>query len=361
MMASKRPLFGGRLHADPEDRTAPGGRDPANQSDPREAGAQRGATYPGDPNLEVDLLGDDGGRQRGGWRSNTAIVTALAVFVGVLWYAYDWGMGQLQTVRLPVIVADTTPIKSRPESPGGIEVPNRDVAVLNDVVPDPEKPQAERLLPPPEAPQMAPTGAPQAEAPQVEPVTKVEELLGPPLQTAAGPPSQMPVAEEAPLPAAPPAGPPAVPQVGPQVAAASPPEAAPERVLPEPVLPEPRAETLLAPEPPAPPRAPVAAPSAPAREPAPQVAALPGAKTGGFVVQLAALRAKDGARPAWARLQKAHPALLGQRELAIQKVDLGDRGIFYRVQAGFFADRAGARGLCTALKARGQDCLVVKR
>ncbi len=349
MMATSRHLFGGRLHADPEDRAAPGDHEPANQSEPWEAGAQRGATHAGDANLEVDLLDDDGGQQRGGWRSSTAIVAALAVFAGLLWYAYDWGMGQLETVRLPVIVADTTPIKSRPESPGGIEVPDQDVAVLNDVVPDTEVPQAERLLPPPEAPQMAQTGPPQAAAPQVAPVTKIEELLGPPLQTAAGPPGEMPAAEEAPPPAAP------------QIAAARQPEAAPK-----PVLPEPKAATLRAPEPPAAPPgapavAPAVAPSAASRESAPRVAALPDAKTGNFVVQLAALRAKDGARPAWARLQNAHPALLGQRELAIQKVDLGDRGIFYRIRAGFFADRAGARGLCNALKARGQDCLVVKR
>jgi cell division septation protein DedD len=107
--------------------------------------------------------------------------------------------------------------------------------------------------------------------------------------------------------------------------------------------------------------APIAAPSGTTSEPASRVAALPDAKTGGFVVQLAALRAKDRARPAWLRLQKLHPTLLSDRELTIQQVDLGDRGIFFRVQAGFFAARAGARDLCNALKARGQDCLVVKR
>jgi hypothetical protein len=79
------------------------------------------------------------------------------------------------------------------------------------------------------------------------------------------------------------------------------------------------------------------------------------------VVQLAALRARNSAPPAWARLQKAHPMLLGDKELAVQEVDLGERGIFYRVQAGFFPDRAGASALCQALKARQQDCLVVKR
>ncbi len=357
MMASKRPLFGGRRHGNPEDRAPLDGRAPANQSDPREAGAQRGAIYPGDPSLDIDLL-DDGGRRTGGWRSGIAIVAGLAVFVGVLWYAYDWGVGQLATTRLPLIVADVTPIKSRPESPGGIEVLNQDVAVLNDVAPDPEKPQAERLLPPPEVPQPPQAAAPQVETPQATAVAEVEKLLGPPLDTAAGPPrKKIPATEQA--------EPPVVPLAPPQVTTTSQPEA-----VPEPGPPEPEAETLVAPElpvalavtPSAPPSAP---PSAATSEPAPQVAAqvaaLPDAKTGGFVVQLAALRAKDGARPAWARLKKAHPALLGDRELTIQRVDLGDRGIFFRVQAGFFAERAGARDLCNALKARGQDCLVVKR
>ncbi len=60
------------------------------------------------------------------------------------------------------------------------------------------------------------------------------------------------------------------------------------------------------------------------------VAALPPATApaGPYVVQLAALKPQDGARPAWGRLQKAHTALLSERELAIQEIDLGARGIF---------------------------------
>ncbi len=337
MMTFRQRLSGRKLRADPEDRAAPGGREPIDPSEPREAGAQRGASHPGDPNIEVGPPG--GGRRAGGWRSSIAIVALLSVFAGGLWYAYDWAMTQLGTTRLPLIVADTTPIKSRPDDPGGIEVLNQDVTVLNDIAPDLDKPQAERLLPPPEAPR-----AVQPEEPRVTAAAKVEELLGPPLETAAGPPGKMPAAEEA----APEPLPPAVPPAVPQLAAA-----------PEPVLPEPKTETLLAPEPPPAPS--VAPPEAVPPEAAPQAAALPDATKGDFLVQLAALRAKDGARPAWARLQKAHPALLGDRELAIQRADLGDRGIFYRIQAGYFADRIGARSLCNALKARGQDCLVVKR
>lgn len=353
-MASKQTLIGGGpgggqgggLRAGPDDRTAPGASDAANQGYRDETGAQRGAFHPGDPGVDIDLLDDHARQGRRGMRSGIAIVAGLAVFVGILWFAYDWGMGQLEIVGLPVIVADNTPIKVRPADPGGIEVPNQNVAVLNDPVPDPQQPQSERLLPPPETPQ-----PPQAAEPQTDAIAKVEELLGPPLETAAGPDTKMPTAENAQPPAA--TGPPVVPQV----AAALP------EVTPEPVLPEPPAEVVQSAPEPAEASA-AAAPQVPAQVPtqAPaQVAALPAAQAGDYVVQLAALKAQASARPAWTRLQKAHPVLLGDRELAIQRVDLGDRGIFYRVRAGFFADRAGALALCNALKTRGQDCLVAKR
>ena len=171
-----------------------------------------------------------------------AIVAALAVFAGVLWYGYNWGIEQLATTRLPVIVADTTPLKSRPESPGGIEVLNQDVAVLNDSAPGPGTPQAERLLPPPEAPQIA-----QTEAPQGLSLAEMENLLGPPLETAAGPIENLVTTEQTQTPAAPEIAEPeiAVPEIAaPQVAAASLPEAAAESVLPEP-----QAEAPPVPEP----------------------------------------------------------------------------------------------------------------
>ena len=254
-------------------------------------------------------------------------LVALVGLGGIAWYAYDWGISQFDTTRLPVILADSEPIKSRPESPGGLEVPNQNVAVLNDLAPDPETPQVERLLPPPETPKPPQTEIAEAEA---------ENIAGPPLETASGPADET---QESALPPPPP---------------------------PEPLTAEPLASgTLLAPQiadAALEPKVEAELVEAPPT-PAPQVAALPpaSAPAGAFVVQLAALKVKDSARPAWARLQKAHPALLGERVLAIQEVDLGERGVFYRVQAGFFAERAEALDLCNSLKARGQDCLVVKR
>ena len=254
-----------------------------------------------------------------------AAVLALAVFTGVVWYAYDWGVNQVGTARLPVILSDPGPIKFRPESPGGLEVPNQNTLVLNEVTPDPDRPQVERLLPPPETPKPLETAEPDlAELPAGT------EALPPAAQPAAAPATRVPL----PLPALP-----------------KEPEAAPKAAIqPPPATPVPAQQPKEA-------SAGTPAPTAAASNP--QSAAL--APSGAYVVQLAALKARDGTRPAWTRLQKAHPKLLGDREFTIQTVNLGGRGTFYRIQAGFFPDRASANNLCRALKARRQDCLVIQR
>jgi len=265
-----------------------------------------------------------------------ALIT-LVGFAGVIWYAYDWGLGQVETGRLPVILAEPEPIKSRPESPGGLDVPHQDKLVLNEVVPDPEKPQVERLLPPPETPR-----------PPIAPSAVEVEIAVPPIETAAGPPDGSTRS----------AVPPPPPPVPERVAGDTPPEPAlePPQIAAQLATPELATPELAAPKP-APPKP--APPKPAAAKPAVQTAAR--TPSGAYVVQVAALRVRDGARSAWARLQRAHPGLLGDKQLTVKKVDLGARGIFYRVRAGFFADRAGASALCRALKARQQDCLVAKR
>ena len=41
----------------------------------------------------------------------------------------------------------------------------------------------------------------------------------------------------------------------------------------------------------------------------------------------------------------------------IERADLGERGIFYRLRIGPFASADEARTYCEGLKTRGQDCL----
>ena len=77
-----------------------------------------------------------------------------------------------------------------------------------------------------------------------------------------------------------------------------------------------------------------------------------------YMVQLAASRSRALARGVYARLQTEYDTLLGRRDPFILRVDLGDRGIFYRVNVAGFATKAAADSFCADLKKRGQDCLV---
>ncbi len=102
-----------------------------------------------------------------------------------------------------------------------------------------------------------------------------------------------------------------------------------------------------------------AAPVAPAAT-ATTPAAAPAAG-GAFVVQLMAVREEAAAKPAYEALQAKHRALLGGHALDVERADLGDKGIFYRVRAAGFDSKAAATTACGKLKAAGQDCLVRAR
>ncbi len=107
------------------------------------------------------------------------------------------------------------------------------------------------------------------------------------------------------------------------------------------------------------PEAPLAAPAPGARPeltPAPVFAA-----NGPYVAQIAALRAQAGTEQAFARLASRAPELFAQAQIDVQRADLGQRGIYYRVRAGYFADLDNASRFCDRIRAMGQDCVGVRR
>lgn len=80
-----------------------------------------------------------------------------------------------------------------------------------------------------------------------------------------------------------------------------------------------------------------------------------------FMVQLAASRSRALARGIYTRLQSNYNDLLGRRIPLILRIDLGEKGIYYRVNVPGFARRSAASAFCTNLKKRGQDCLIRKQ
>ena len=149
-----------------------------------------------------------------------------------------------------------------------------------------------------------------------------------------------------------------------------------ERLLPPPEEPMPPPEptappTVVEPVPEAAPEPAVVAPSVPVGEQAPIPSPKPviqpppaptetAAPLVGVRVQLAALRSRADAEAAWRRLKRANGDLLGGLESEVARVDLADKGVFYRLRAGPLASAAKAGALCVRLKARNLDCLVVK-
>lgn len=79
---------------------------------------------------------------------------------------------------------------------------------------------------------------------------------------------------------------------------------------------------------------------------------------GPWRVQVAAGRTEEEARFRWSRLMGTHADLLDAAELFIFKADLGDKGVFYRVQIGGFDTRPPAVKFCEQLKARKVECFV---
>jgi len=94
---------------------------------------------------------------------------------------------------------------------------------------------------------------------------------------------------------------------------------------------------------------------------APASAAPASAASGQYVVQLAARRSEAQATEAFNSL-KSQYSLLGRYQPLIQRADLGERGVYYRVRVGPMASAAAAGQVCEQLKAAGlPDCLVRPR
>jgi hypothetical protein len=79
------------------------------------------------------------------------------------------------------------------------------------------------------------------------------------------------------------------------------------------------------------------------------------------VAQLAALQSAEAVNPAWARLSSRAPDLFASAHLDVERADLGQRGVYYRLRAGYFADRTQAGLFCDRIRNMGQDCIVVAR
>jgi cell division septation protein DedD len=89
---------------------------------------------------------------------------------------------------------------------------------------------------------------------------------------------------------------------------------------------------------------------------APQAA--PEGSTSKFVVQLSSQKTESEAQASFRSLQAKFPNELGGRQPIIRRVDLGNKGVFYRTMVGPFASAHEASQFCANYKASGGQCMV---
>jgi hypothetical protein len=246
-----------------------------------------------------------------GSRRLTVIALTLAVmalFAGGLWFAYVQGTrhaaGSAQSAdSVPLLRADERPAKVKPDQPGGMPVPDQNSSLYNDKL---AKSSVEKLLPPPEQP-----------LPRPAPLSPVRPAPPPSMPT---PPSEAGAPATGPAPGAP-------------APRSSPSQAGPQQAVAPPAVQKP---TVTA-----------------------STERTPGTGAKAVEVRLGSLRSPEEAREEWQRLKRANGDLLGNLKANAVSVDLGEKGIWYRIMAGPL-DEAGAERLCTGLKQRNQGCVVAR-
>jgi hypothetical protein len=258
-------------------------------------------------------------RRRGAILTFMVSFAAIASFGGVVWWAHNQDVRAGGKGLEPLVVqAPTTPTRVKPENAGGLIPPDQDKEVYNRISPGAVPVQPEKLLPGPTTPKLPPGGMPLPTAPKEPEANKTPT----PIQSANG-------------------SAPATPSTPANATPATPPTPTPP----------PNAPTVT--------QAPTTTP--PANDGSTSIASLiegMSGSTGGWRVQLASAKSEEVAKSTWAKLQAAHGDVLANLRMQPTKVDLGDKGTWYRVQAGPL-DEKQAQTVCGTLKSRKADCVVV--
>lgn len=251
-------------------------------------------------------------RRRGQILTVMVSVAAIASFGSVVWWAHNQDVKAGGRGLEPLVVqAPTTPARIKPENAGGLVPPNQDKEVFNRISPGAVPTQPEKLLPGPVTPKLPASGLPTPAAPK------------PPEAEVAKAPTPL--------------------QPNPPAMATSPTPPAAEAKGPT-----------------NPPNVQQAS-TTPTTDSGPSIASLienMSGPTGGWRVQIASVKSEDVAKSTWARLQSAHGDVLSSLRMQAVRVDLGDKGTWYRVQAGPL-DEKQAHSVCANLKARKTDCVSV--
>lgn len=90
----------------------------------------------------------------------------------------------------------------------------------------------------------------------------------------------------------------------------------------------------------------------------PAQTAAPAPTSGGYLVQVSSQKNEADAQASYRALQGKFPSVLGPHSLTVKRVDLGEKGVYYRAFAGPFGTSEEAAQVCSSLKSAGGQCFV---
>jgi cell division protein FtsN len=244
----------------------------------------------------------------------------LAAFGGVVWLAYSQGVQRGRADAPRMIVAAPGPVKEA--AAGSTDTPHA-LKIYQQPAPTEDDLADSDSVPPPPTEVAKSTPAPMTAKPEAKPAK----------------PAETPKATEV-------AKTPAAKRVEKPVVAA----AKPAPTKPSPAEARPAASKVVE----------TAALPPPAGAPTAAKSVAAAASAGGaYVLQIGAYKSQADADAAWKTFASKHPMAGGYSE-DVRKADLGEKGTWYRLRMGSFADKAAATSFCEKLKSDGGNCLVAK-
>jgi hypothetical protein len=284
-----------------------------------------------------------------------AVVCVSFALVAAMWLLFG---GEDVDGPAPVISAEVGPDRARPDpgTPSGQQIPHQNQQVFDVVTGDSGKSRKELLTDGGEQPILVPgstNGAQIAARPAPANGSPIQLLPPKPLPLNIDPPAARQPAQQQvpPVVRRPPRI--AVPSntdAQPQQQSAPPPQRPPLIVTPAPVVPAPApvvAQPASKPQP-------VQTAPKPQRR---QFASLPPSDS--YRIQIAAVRSNAAAQREWQRLRRQNKDILGSLQLFVQQVNVRNKSVYHRIQAGPLPDRILAEIACSNLKSRGVGCLIV--
>ncbi len=268
------------------------------------------------------------------------VLIALAFMIGVVWKLYAGG-GSNQGQDVPIVRADDNPFKVEPDEPGGMEIPYKDSTIFSSLNNENED-RVENLL---------------ADEDEEEPMPRSQLFAG--LNTDENPveiDGDLDIIAE---------GDEVVTEDQERIAQMT--EDAEEIVEEviddgvESVMPPPPEQIREGEVDDATTEAVMDIEETPASASEPTPAPIATSSSGDYVVQLASVKSMKGADSEWKKLVAKYPSILSGYNMNIETADLGEKGTFYRIQAGPVSkDKATAT--CNAIKAINPNgCLVKKK